>query len=83
MTATITSKGQITIPIKIRRKLGLRAGQKLEFDESASCLKAEKVVGKNPFDSVLGSLKGEMAGMSSQEYLDMMRGRTGRPRRKK
>lgn len=31
-TATITSKGQVTIPKKIRDKLGLQAGDHLNFD---------------------------------------------------
>jgi antitoxin PrlF len=30
-TATITSKGQITIPIEVRRKLGLRTGDQINF----------------------------------------------------
>ncbi|HEX4964764.1 MAG TPA: AbrB/MazE/SpoVT family DNA-binding domain-containing protein [Thermoanaerobaculia bacterium] len=33
MKATLTSKSQITIPTAIRRRLGLQAGQVLEFDE--------------------------------------------------
>ncbi|MHC1773511.1 MAG: AbrB/MazE/SpoVT family DNA-binding domain-containing protein [Flexilinea sp.] len=33
--AKITSKGQITIPIDIRRKLGVRAGDKVLFVEEA------------------------------------------------
>jgi AbrB family looped-hinge helix DNA binding protein len=32
-TATMTSKGQITIPIKIRKALGLGAGDKIDFVE--------------------------------------------------
>ncbi|MDR9417170.1 MAG: AbrB/MazE/SpoVT family DNA-binding domain-containing protein [Gracilimonas sp.] len=31
-TATITSKGQVTIPKKIRDKLGLKPGDKLRFE---------------------------------------------------
>ena len=31
MTATVTSKGQITLPAEARRRLGLHAGTKLEF----------------------------------------------------
>jgi antitoxin PrlF len=32
-TATITSKGQITIPVEVRKKLGLKAGDKISFFE--------------------------------------------------
>ena len=31
MTTTVTSKGQVTIPIKVRKKLHIRSGTKLEF----------------------------------------------------
>jgi len=31
MTATVTSKGQVTLPAEVRRRLGLRPGSKLEF----------------------------------------------------
>lgn len=31
-TATLTSKGQVTIPKKIRDKLGLKPGDKIDFD---------------------------------------------------
>jgi AbrB family looped-hinge helix DNA binding protein len=30
-SATITSKGQVTIPIQVREKLGLRAGDRVDF----------------------------------------------------
>jgi antitoxin PrlF len=30
-TATLTSKGQITVPLAVRTSLGLSAGQKLDF----------------------------------------------------
>ena len=33
-TATLTSKGQITIPIEIRRKLRLKDGDKIDFFET-------------------------------------------------
>ena len=32
-TATMTSKGQITIPIEIRKALGLDAGDKIDFSQ--------------------------------------------------
>lgn len=35
ITATITAKGQITIPVEIRQALGLDAGDQISFDEIA------------------------------------------------
>jgi antitoxin PrlF len=32
-TATITSKGQITIPVEVRQALGLDAGDRIAFEE--------------------------------------------------
>jgi len=32
-TATVTSKGQITIPLSVRQKLGIDAGHRIEFVE--------------------------------------------------
>ncbi len=34
-TATMTSKGQITIPVAIRQRLGLDSGDRIEFVEAA------------------------------------------------
>lgn len=33
-TATVTSKGQITIPADVRRRLGLESGDRVEFVEA-------------------------------------------------
>ncbi|MFJ2456680.1 AbrB/MazE/SpoVT family DNA-binding domain-containing protein [Pseudomonas protegens] len=35
-TATLTSKGQVTIPVQIRASLGLGAGDRIEFVELES-----------------------------------------------
>lgn len=44
-TATVTSRGQITIPIAVRKHLGLKKSQKVVFaltdDEGASLQKAD------------------------------------------
>jgi len=34
MTATVTSKGMVTIPKKVREKLGLKKGMKIKFIET-------------------------------------------------
>jgi AbrB family looped-hinge helix DNA binding protein len=44
MTATITAKGQITIPLRLRQKFHLNAGDQIEFDETAQVLTARRVV---------------------------------------
>ena len=44
MQATLTSKGQITIPACIRRRLHLSPGDIIEFDETAPYLKATKAI---------------------------------------
>jgi antitoxin PrlF len=33
ITATVTSKGQITLPVSVRSKLGLTAGSRVRFAE--------------------------------------------------
>ncbi len=78
MKATLTSKGQITIPAKIRRKLGLKAGQVLDFDEDAPYLKAVPVFDEEAMRSVLGCAK-RGTGMKTAEWLDETRGRVELP----
>ena len=44
MKATLTTKGQITIPLAIRQRLGLQPGHVLEFDETTPYLKATRAI---------------------------------------
>jgi len=74
MKATVTSKGQITIPLPIRRKLKLHEGTVLEFDEDAECLKATKCVDADRMRSVIGIAKKELAAKSVAEWIDTLRG---------
>jgi AbrB family looped-hinge helix DNA binding protein len=75
MKATMTSKGQITIPLKIRQRLNLRPGTVLEFDAEARVLTARKTVDAGKMRSVLGVRKGALGGMTSMEWLDETRGK--------
>ena len=74
MKARITSKGQITIPIEIRRRLGLLPGQILEFEEDAPFLKAVKVVDANAMRSVIGIAKEQLRGKSADAWIRELRG---------
>lgn len=73
MKATLTSKGQITIPAPIRRKLGLAPGQVLDFDESAPYLKAVPIFDEDEMTSVLGCAT-NARGHTSRSWLDQTRG---------
>jgi AbrB family looped-hinge helix DNA binding protein len=74
MKATVTSKGQITIPLAIRRKLELRRGTVLEFDERADHLKATKAVDVARMRSVIGIAKDELGGKTLKEWMNELRG---------
>jgi antitoxin PrlF len=73
MKATLTSKGQITIPTAIRQRLGLQAGQILEFDEEAPYILAVPVFDEEAMRAVIGCTRGRL-GKSSDEWLDETRG---------
>jgi AbrB family looped-hinge helix DNA binding protein len=83
MKATVTSKGQITIPLAIRRKLKLNAGTVLEFDQEAAYLKATKCVDPERMRSVIGIAKSELAGRTASEWLDELRGPVELPPKKR
>jgi len=41
--ATITSKGQITVPREIRRRLGVRSGDKLLFESDSQGVRVRAI----------------------------------------
>ena len=57
MKTIVSEKGQITIPKSLRRRLGIRAGQKLEVREEAGGLMLAKADVRDPVDAVYGILK--------------------------
>jgi AbrB family looped-hinge helix DNA binding protein len=73
MKATLTSKGQITIPTAIWQRLGLKAGQVLEFDETAPYLVAVPVFDEPAMRALTGCTSGRL-GKTSDEWLDEIRG---------
>ena len=52
----VTSKGQITVPIEIRRRLGLRKGDQVEFVVEERRTTVRRGTPKhNPFDKYIGA----------------------------
>ena len=54
--ATVTSKGQITVPLVIRRELGIEAGDRIEFVVEGGITTLRRVSGPNPFEKWAGRL---------------------------
>ena len=59
-TTTITSKGQIVIPSKIRKHLNIKPGMRFVVQEQGRKIIVEQV-DKNYFDQFAGILKGTNA----------------------
>lgn len=74
MNATLTSKGQITLPIALRRKLGLKKGDVLEFDETVPYIKARRPFDKSAMRKALGRGRNRKPKQSSTEWLEELRG---------
>ncbi len=63
--STITSKGQATIPVEVRRRLGLQSGDKIAFvldEEQVRVIRPESVV-----ERTAGALKGDIPLLSVEE----------------
>lgn len=88
MQVTITSKGQITIPLRLRRKFHLHAGDRLEFDEDAPVLTARRAVDREEWESALADWEKASAealqghpweNQSSSAIIDDLRGGSAEP----
>jgi antitoxin PrlF len=52
--ARITSKGQITVPREVRRVLGVRAGDRLLFEDDGKGMRVRPVRNKSAFSKYRG-----------------------------
>ena len=72
----ITSKGQVTIPISIREKLGFLPDSEVEFEIQGKALRLRKVeTGHRRGGRLVSQLRGKAtAGMSTEEIMALTRG---------
>ena len=56
-SSTVSSKGQVTVPIEVRHRLGLKEGDRVEFvyEDGRTVLRPAQTE-KNPFTAYLGAL---------------------------
>ena len=56
-SSTISSKGQITVPLEIRNRLGLKTGDRVEFvvDDDRTTIRPARAP-ENPFVKYVGAL---------------------------
>lgn len=73
--ATVTSKGQITIPKRVRERLGLGPGDQVTFAENGrGAVVMKRRPGTSPFTEWRGYLK-HLRGKDIDKLVDDMRGR--------
>jgi AbrB family looped-hinge helix DNA binding protein len=77
--STVSSKGQVTIPIEIRRSLGLRDGDKVRFVAEKGTVSIRPVVDEQPdplgqYVGALGNFAGGLKEITA--WVDDIRGRT-------
>lgn len=73
IVAKVTSKGQVTIPKKVREKLGVHPGEDVGFEEKNGLIYIQKTVKKSPFDKWVGRLK-QLEGQQSDDLVKELRG---------
>jgi antitoxin PrlF len=70
----MTSKGQVTIPKRMRDELGLQPGSEIEFVPNGSgeiVVRAKRILDPSRFDALIGTLD---LGMTTDEFMRFLRG---------
>jgi antitoxin PrlF len=73
-SSTISTKGQITVPLEIRRRLGLKEGDRVEFvvDNGQTVLRPARS-SENPFERYIGKLPAFESAREINEWVAELR----------
>ena len=71
MKAIVSEKGQVTIPKRLRVRLGLTPGTAIEFEESGGRLVGRKLLSQDHLDELLGIMT---LATSVDEFIEELRG---------
>ena len=77
-TTTVTSKGQVTIPKRVRDASGLKPGTDaiVDFENGCAVIRPARKIAKSTFDRKLERARARFKlGMTTDEYLDLIRER--------
>jgi len=69
--STVSEKGQVTLPKPLREALGIRSGQRVEFELDGEVIRVRKRPDRDRLAELYGSLKLDV---SVDELIDEMRG---------
>lgn len=78
MKATVGERGQVTIPKSLRDRMGIRAGQHVEFEEQDGQLVLRKVFDDDPIKRLYGTLR-VPEGWDTDSMIEAMRGPAALP----
>ncbi len=75
----VTAKGQVTIPIAVRERLGIVPGTEVEFDVDGEGARMRRVDGRDPGAALVEHLRRHGAasrttGMTTDEIMALTRG---------
>lgn len=68
-TATLTSKGQMTLPVEVRRRLGLQSGDKVSIVVEGDRVEIQRI--QHTVDSVRGIIPG-LPGVETGDFDDLI-----------
>lgn len=72
MKTIMSEKGQVTIPKKLRDRMGIRPGQVLDFQEKKGRLVITKASPEDPVEGVYGIIQ---LNRSTDDIVTLLRGR--------